>query len=537
MGTGVSDTAPKPSGYPTVFNLLLILVVPLGFVTATFAMIAALPIGELAYRIAAAALVALIPLFLAFRASAELKRRRLRGLARAPIAIVLILLGDTAIVGALYQWRGFRPPDLIRVADHLHRVYLLGESPEPLAAIEPRPPLYEIYDHNLPVPSAAEQVLLSRDAKPGVSGIEIWSTDGHLRARFLGPAAHADQVTFLDDHRVLAVRSTGGAVLLDADKNALLRSLDVPEPLVEVQVQTSTHALVVSGKVETSGEIAVHYFDLESGERTASFQSKTYQATAVTADLRRILIVDRTRKGELLLSAFALPTGQPEANFPKAILVDAKRRKLKAITSMVALGDGEQAMIFQGTSAQIWDVIHRKPLPFALTKTKLYPYAVAPGGRTYFHRRVDAGDPNPTGLYRLPAGTAIDELPTRGQPPRAFFLADGRSVAVGPVVLSTANGRLIAGTMPDAFSLDRDRFIVPARDGSAFLTRGDGGVVTVENARLSRTGVVPLRSEDPGAAYAVSNGGKLCAVLVVYPAGDWWKVLEQLDRWQPPPST
>jgi hypothetical protein len=250
----------------------------------------------------------------------------------------------------------------------------------------------------------------------------------------------------------------------------------------------------------------------------------------VTADLRRALIVDRSKKGEMLLVPYHLPSGEIEANLPKAALANPKGRKLKELAGIVAIGGGEQVVIFEGNNAQLWDVLKKKAVAFPLAKTKIYGYAIAPGGHAYFHRRTDAGDPNPTGLYRLPGGEKLIELATRGQPPRAFFAEDGGSVAVGPVVISTVTGKVIAGQLPESFTLERESFTVPARDGSAFVVPGGKEQLAVKNAKLASAGVVPVRGESQG---AISVGGKLYAVCASYPHDRWTAVLKDLDEWRP----
>lgn len=519
----------KVSGYPIVFNLLLVVLAPIGFIVTMLALLMSLPIGVLPWRIAAASLVAILPPLLAQRASAALARHGVRGLLRAPIAIVLMLLGNTAIVGGLYQWRGLRPPHLIAAADHLHRVYLLGENPPQLEVVEPRPPLNEIYDRPLKQPSAEELAVL-REETTGMDGIEIWSSDGDFRMRFLGPAARAEKLIFVDDHTLLAVRSTGRALILDAEKGEVLRTLEAQELLSEVAVETSTHTAIVSGKT-AGGELAIHYFDLATGKRTTSLRSSSFVTFAVTSDLRRALIVDRGKKGELLLVAHDLRTGEVEANLPKAVLTDVKGRKLKSVTQIVAIGNGDQVLVFDGTTALIWNVPKKKAAPFPLAKAKIYPYAVVPGGTAYFHRRTDAGDPNPTGIYRLPSGDQLIELPTRGQPPRAFFTADGRTIAIGPAIFATSDGKIAGGRMPESFSLERDRVMLMARDGSAFVEVDGKERLAVKDGKLADLGVLPVRGENHG---AIAVGGKLYAVRVKYPIDQWLAVLKDLDEWRPP---
>jgi hypothetical protein len=530
MGPGVSSPT-RPTSYPIVFNLVLALVAPLGFIAALLSLTIALPIGVLPFRVGAAALLALVPLVLALRASVHLYRRSVRGVFRAPVAIALILCGYAAIIGGLHQWRGLEPPHLITAADHLHRVYLLGESPPPLEVIEPKRPLREIYDRILPQPPRDEMPILSApDGGPGMDAIEIWSSDGDFRARFIGVSARTDRLLFLDERRLLAIRPTGRALLIDAEKTEVIRPIDPPEILTEISVATSSNAAVIAGKT-SAGETAIHYFDLASGTLRTSLRSKTYVTFGVTADLQRVFVVDRGRRGELLLLAYDLPSGEVEANIPKAVLNDPRRRKLKSLTSVVPIRGGEQVVLLDGTSAQLWNVTRKKAAPFPLPKAKIYPYGFAPGGHAYFHRRTDAGDPNPTGIYRLPEGGALVELETRGQPPRAFFANDGRSVAIGPVIFSTADGSAIGGGMPESFSLDRERWVVPARDGSAFVMPEAKDWVAVKSSRLAPIGVLPVRGERHG---AVSPGGKLYAVRVRYPFDQWIAVLEELDRWQPP---
>jgi hypothetical protein len=525
----VVSGAARPSGYPLFFNLLLIVAVPICFVASTLSLLMALPIGVLPYRLAAASLIALFPLALAYRASAALARRGMRGLLRAPIAILLILLAHAAIIGALAQWRGLQPPHLITAADHLHRVYLLGDTPPALEVIEPKPPLHELYDRLLANPTHEEgQILAATSDQPGLDGIEIWSTEGDFRARFLGLAARVERLSFLDEHRLLAVRATGRALVLDAERGELIHTLEPPELLAEVTVETSTRAAVIAGKAP-GGELAIHYFDLETGAPGASLRSKTYVAFAVTSDLRRVLIVDRGKRGELVLMAHHLPSGELEATIPKATLVDTRNRRLKSVTGLVAIGGGEDAVIFDGTGAQLWSLKKKKASVFPLARTKIYPYAVAPGGHTYFHRRTDAGDPNPTGIYRLPGGEMLLELATRGQPPRAFFTGDGAAIAVGPALFS-AEGKLIGGQMPESFTLERERSLVPARDGSAFVAPEGEDRLSVRNGKLSRIGAVPLRGAGGG---AISSGGKLYAVSAKYPIDRVTTVLKELDEWKP----
>jgi hypothetical protein len=98
------------------------------------------------------------------------------------------------------------------------------------------------------------------------------------------------------------------------------------------------------------------------------------------------------------------------------------------------------------------------------------------------------------------------------------------------VVLSTTNGKPIGGRMPEAFSLERESFTVPARDGSAFLVPEGKDRLAVKDAKLASFGVVPVRGENPG---AIAVGGKLYAVATTYPHDRWTVVLKDLDEWRP----
>lgn len=545
MGDDVSqDTSKKPSGYPLPLALILLAVAPIAYASASLALVAAMPIGNLTYRTFFGFGLGLVPLLLAFRASAALKRRGRGGWVRALVALSLVSAGFAAIIGGLYTWRGLRPPHLAGTADHLLRRYVSGESLPPLEVVEPKPPLRRVYNRPLPGLDKMERRLLARaeELPHGYSTIEIWDVEkGALRHRFTRQRAVTRSLRFVDDKRLLALRPAGRVMILDADAGEMVKELQV-EPLASPAVMTSTdgRSLVLTGKLlDTPDRRAIHLFDLETLEEVASVKpERPVEAFGVSSDFLRLVTVERAKRG-LVVVVRHLPTGALEATIPEAPLVAAARkrrrrgRRIEEIDHVVLLDGGNRALLLEGTTAHLWDVNARKAVPFGLRDTKLYTYGVAPGGRTYFHRRTDAADPLPTGLYRLPGGDRLMELETRGQPPRAFFTRDGKLAFVDKMVFSTFDGRPVGGTRPKAFTLHRGRWVISAPDSAVIAEPKDDDLIVVRSLPSRDVlAVLPRRGEN--ARGALSSKGRLYAVRNTHPFQEDQALLERLSTWRPP---
>jgi hypothetical protein len=513
--------------------LILVAVTPPAFLASVLGLVAALPIGRLEYRVGAAVALALVPILLAFRSSAALERRRVRGFLRAPVAIAMLVAGYAAIVGALHEWRGLRPPHLVSTADHLWRAFVLGEDLAPLGVIEPQPPLRKIYDRPLAPFDAVERDVARATRSADDSGypsIEVWDVEtGALRHRFTGDRAGVTFVRFIDERRVVAERGGGRVSILDAEAGGPVREIVPPTPLERTTVLTATaaHAMILAGYPLGKDTLEIHAYDIASGRPLASM---TGEAFGVSSDFSRIITVEKQTKGIALVTRH-VPTGQRETGVPVASLTTVKGKRISAVEHVEVIGGGRRALVFTGEETHLFDLATGKAIALELATSKLFPHGVSPGGAAYFHRRTDASDPRATGLYRLAGGEKLVELETRGQPPTATFTPDGRLVLVDSAVFSTLDGKLRGGQRQALYTLVRDQWFIPTLDGTAVLEpRGDTLVLRSLDTQVRR-GVVPRRGDEQG---ALSRNGKLYAVRARHSYAEDGAILARLAAWRPP---
>lgn len=522
-------TPKKVSGYPLPFSLLLLGLLPVGYLAAALGLTAVLPIGALTYRAIIGFGLALLPALLAFRASAAMKRRRLPGWVRSMVALLIVITGYAAVVGGLFEWRELRPPHLVATADHLLRTFVSGETMPALTVVEPQPPLSSIYDRQTEGLASEIAQRLVKETGEGVPSIEVWDVKKQkLLYRFRGDRTRVKRVRFLDERRFLGVLATGEVNVFDAESGDVLKRLAPKSPLFGVRTRTSTSAVLVTGKDDT-GATRFLLFDADTGEATSEVApQRDVTAYGITTDLQRLVTIEKTKRNKHVLVVRHLPTAALEATIPEATL---PRKWASKVDKIIMLPDGKTALLLIEKRGRLWNLETKKEEKFALADIKIFRYGVAPNAATYFHRRTDAADTRATGLYRMTDGEKLVEIETRGQPPRAFFTPDGRYVLIDTAVFRASDGRPAGGLAPQTFTQKKGRWMKPAGD-TLLEPKSDELLIVRHRETRKILAHLPRRGERKG---ALSSDGSFYAVPVRLPYADDQKALEMLSVWTPPP--